>query len=168
MASCRDCVHYEACEFNSFFYGGKHGEEKFKEYENSMLIEFACQNFKDKSRFVEIPCDVGDCLYLPCCGEIIELQVFEIQIKHIFVDYSTGVIKNIIALNENGASMELKFKDIGKIVFLTREEAEKALKERKRHGSLKQVNKRYNDSGRNTQPRKAVGRNDRFENRRPR
>lgn len=96
------------------------------------------------------------------------MQVFEIQIKHIFVDYSTGVIKNIIALNENGASMELKFKDIGKIVFLTREEAEKALKERKRHGSLKRVNKRYNDSGRNTQPRKAVGRNDRFENRRPR
>lgn len=68
---------------------------------------------------------------MPCCGEIIELQVFEIQIKHIFVDYNTGVIKNIIALNENGASMELKFKDIGETVFLTREEAEKALRERK-------------------------------------
>lgn len=112
---CKDCVHYNVCE-------------EWADRTNHAYYQYGsyCEHFKDKSRIVEIPCDVGDWLYLPCCGEIIELQVFEIQIKHIFVDYNTGVIKNIIALNENGASMELKFKDIGKTVFLTREEAEKA------------------------------------------
>ena len=120
MASCKDCVHYDVCY-----------ELTYHEPDGEIAGREGCKHFKDKSRFVELPCKVGDWLYLPCCGEIIELQVFEIQIKHIFVDYNTGVIKNIIALNENGASMELKFKDIGKTVFLSREEAEKALKERK-------------------------------------
>lgn len=94
----------------------------------AVAFEMAIKALKKQEQ--ENPCDVGDWLYLPCCGKIIELQVFEILIKHIFVDYSTGVIKNIIALNENGARMKLKCKDIGKTVFLTREEAEKALKER--------------------------------------
>ena len=118
--SCKDCVHYDVCY-----------ELTYHEPNGEIVGREVCNNFKDKSRFVELPCKVGDWLYLPCCGEIIKLQVFEININHIFVDYGKGVIRNIIALNDKGGRMEFKFSDIGKTVFLTREEAEKALKERK-------------------------------------
>ena len=43
MATCKDCLHGDVC-FTVL---------------NSML----CQHFKDRSRFVELPCKVGDRVY---------------------------------------------------------------------------------------------------------
>lgn len=53
MNSCNDCIHYEACVFycenyNISMYGAS--PEK-------------CHMFKDKSRIVELPCEIGREVY---------------------------------------------------------------------------------------------------------
>ena len=78
----------------------------------------ACTMFKDKSRFVELPCKVGDVIYCfePCFDidhhpklKVVEKEI--IQLK---------TIATVFGLN-------FDIDNIGKTVFLTREEAEKAL-----------------------------------------
>lgn len=127
--TCKDCAHYEACEFNSFFYGGKHGEEKFKEYENSMLIEFACQNFKDKSRFVELPCTVGDRLYYAnkTLNEVCEATVVRIDINYIEEPYIWLTLDYLTSRVGKCRHRGIADLMLNKTLFFTYEEAEKAL-----------------------------------------
>lgn len=43
MKTCEDCIHYYVC------------------YEG--LDRFVCSLFKDKSKFIELPCSIGDTVY---------------------------------------------------------------------------------------------------------
>ena len=72
---------------------------------------------KDR-RLVMLPCKVGDTVYFALIGRIIEKQVFSI------VSFS-----NSTRIYCGGTSEYFRPEDIGKTVFLTREEAEKALQE---------------------------------------
>jgi hypothetical protein len=91
-----------------------------------MAGEKECSDFKDRSRFVELPCNVGDTVYrkdgawnvvgFDCNrggGWSVKLERWKDQ----FRDYHE--------------STRAVFKSFGKTVFLTREEAEPALAERK-------------------------------------
>lgn len=119
MKTCENCIHYDIC---ATAYGG--------------CILHICDSFKDKSKFIELPCSIGDpyftverfcteggyhkekekvglstCEY--CCEECDrELRVVE----HKF--YSTSQILQ-------------KETYIGEYIFLTKEEAEKKLEELK-------------------------------------
>ena len=53
MATCKDCVHFEVCR----------GE--YAEGIEQLLTCDGCEDFKDRSRFVELPCKVGDTLFVP-------------------------------------------------------------------------------------------------------
>ena len=89
--------------------------EKLAEYENA----------EEEGRLVVLPCKVGDVLYKPTRSFISEYKIRFIEVSScncLFLH--TNVIKGI---NDTGELF--KEDDIGKIVFLTREEAEKALKE---------------------------------------
>lgn len=68
-----------------------------------------CVCFKDLNRFVELPCKVGDTVY-----QTDGIRIYENKIERIIFD------TNNIGFDETS---------IGKSIFLTREEAEKALKE---------------------------------------
>lgn len=81
-----------------------------------------CVMFKPKSRFVELPCEVGQTVYFldAICGTdahctnnccCIDCTYAELQVCKIDFDLSM-------------------YKEIGKTVFLSREEAENALSER--------------------------------------
>ena len=69
-------------------------------------------------RVVVLPCKVGDTVYFDLLGRIIEKQVFSI------VSFS-----NSTRIYCGGTSEYFRPEDIGKTFFLTREEAEKALRE---------------------------------------
>ena len=69
-------------------------------------------------RCVVLPCKVGDTVYFALLGRIIEKQVFSI------VSFS-----NSTRIYCGGTSEYFRPEDIGKTVFLTRAEAEKALQE---------------------------------------
>lgn len=111
--TCKDCVHYDAC--------------------NRILNRLeVCDQFKDKTRFVELPCKVGDTIYkvwyLPChhgetypdsynccgCEDECDLKktIFEVPVPSI-----QFIVKEFLK-KDNG------------VYYLTREEAEKVLKEK--------------------------------------
>ena len=87
--TCKDCVHYDVC--NIFGY--------------EVLGNFdICVHFKDKSKFIELPCKVGD-------------KVFIIGRNNHETYINTGRFR----ISD--------IEKIGKKVFLTKEKAKKALEE---------------------------------------
>ena len=124
MASCKDCVHVEACcEKNLHVVVGMNIIPRFK-YKR---IEQECKNFKDRSRFVELPCKVGDTLFVPTRNLVSEYKIVSFHVCGEGIWYRTNVIKGILTrlISDN---VEI----IGETVFLTREEAERALKLKER------------------------------------
>ena len=101
--TCIDCVHYEACDISAVYFGGEKGSKSFREYEKRQNVELDCEQFKDKTRFLNI----GDKIY-----QHDSERIYESTIKNIIYE-TTG-----ITFDERA---------IGKTVFLTREEAEKTL-----------------------------------------
>lgn len=115
--TCKDCVHYEACkEWCS-------GIDEYIDPERKENQE-PCKHFKDKNLFVELPCKVGDILY-----EITERRIKSHWVKCIV---RRVVLRIEVGLNgyisaKCGTTISVPLQNIGKTVFLTREEAEKAL-----------------------------------------
>ena len=64
------------------------------------------------------PCKVGDTVYIPYLSTVIEKKVCSIVVQKPFFTVYCG-----------GTSLRFFKEDFGKTVFLTREDAEKALKE---------------------------------------
>lgn len=100
MSTCKECLHFNMCLLSSEKAG-------------------ICKEFKDRSKFIELPCKVGDVVYAvsKCNNKIFSKKVVEILLKE-----DNGYVYT--------EPCYFIFEDFGKIVFLTKEEAEKALKER--------------------------------------
>ena len=117
MATCKDCVHYDVCEF--------HLDEK-----TTMTVN-ECMHFKDASKFVELPCKVSDTVYICTCFGMWyaphEIDKCEMKVTRIILANNSIVFE---AMKDKYNADTFIQRQIGKTVFLTREEAEKALKER--------------------------------------
>lgn len=107
MATCKDCVHVEAC----------------LESDKDLI----CRDYKDSSRFVELPCKVGDTVFIivRISGKekIIQDSVESLEISF-FAD-NTPIIQF-----DGVKTCDWDSSDFGKRVFLTKEQAEQALKEK--------------------------------------
>ena len=116
MSECRDCMHDKVCsEYFHAFWG--HTANKHSDLINAEPKD--CPYFKDRSRFVELPCKVGDTVYRLKDGKVTKEQVVEFEIS------SRGVVLY------RTLGYELGYSDyFGNSLFLTKEEAEQALKER--------------------------------------
>ena len=117
--TCKDCLHYEAC---------------VKHYTQGQLtmINGDCSTFTDRSEWVHLPCKVGDTIYklwyAPChLGETYPDSYGcdgcydECDIKKVITEYKVPSLRFIIDELMNGSC----------VYYLTREEAEKALEEKK-------------------------------------
>lgn len=105
---CTNCIHYDVCDYLPC--------ETINLLDD---MERRCEYIKDKSRFVELPCKLGDTVYRLAKwdkGKIVEFTVEEINI---FSD-------EINIYDDSGNSIYKE--DIGRTVFLTRKEAETRLK----------------------------------------
>ncbi len=138
MATCKDCLCYEACK------GAWCGEDYQEHLKKISNINFNndtnfCDSFKDKDRYIELPCKVGDTVYI---------KNIPLKISFIAIDEE---IRCVVQFDCNDCSscpfyeddvsfegehdcktngyIEFCIDDIGKTIFLTKEEAEKALKE---------------------------------------
>lgn len=102
MASCKDCINYDAC--------------KVAKLNASNEVESWCDLFKDHSHFIELPVKPGEkVFYFDTAGRIYESTVTQL------VYGATGfLIDSDVMFNSNL---------IGERFFLTREAAEQALKE---------------------------------------
>lgn len=115
MASCKDCLYYEPCSaLNAEF--KKHP----KDFIETDLCAKQCTTFKDRSQFVELPCKVGDLIYI-----IKKARGLSVR----------GAKVNSITITESGKIQVSCYRSsfIGlwsDDAFATKEEAEAALKER--------------------------------------
>ena len=130
---CADCVHYELCLHQEKFLIEHNRKDLIRRYGFGLSEPEICCNFQDRSRFVELPCKVGDMVYV-LKGDHIEFA----HVIAIYLDNSGGMfdlkIFKEIAINFY-ISKYNTFENIGKTVFLTREEAEQALKLKERENN---------------------------------
>ncbi len=107
--TCKDCLHCDICD--------------------CIGIGFPCADFQDKSEWVHLPCKVGDTAYFITernAPKGTKEHIVETTIEKIGVRKSGMFIK--LSVN---AMYETSCNSIGKTVFLTLEEAKKALAERR-------------------------------------
>lgn len=115
--TCKDCLHYELCRYNTFQEAHYFGKDK--EIYITIDNNLPCKYFTDRSEWVHLPCNIEKTVYFIRNSKIIETAVEKIVIKKngIYLKLSCNVM------------YETSCKSIGKTVFFDREEAEKALKE---------------------------------------
>jgi hypothetical protein len=137
MMTCKDCYHYDVCKF--------YNKNLPEEYDP---IEWQCDNFKNKSLVVELPCriKVGQTVYVILCdnNNIYKISKMEIKIIKPFgsVDYittnnndvndsgiKTPFVWNMFLIDDFYYFYKFSFNDVGTKIFLTKEEAEEKLKE---------------------------------------
>lgn len=114
---CKDCLCYEACKF----YTDKTKFNLPKKAEN-------CEDFKDKSKYIELPCKVGGTVYAHCkaVNQIIPYEIDDVHIDKEQTRYFATAFD--IYYNEFLDEIEFSENQIGQTVFLTKEEAEAKLK----------------------------------------
>ena len=118
MAKCENCYHAGAC--------GNYPNTGLPPKMRQELLDKGCKNFKDKSLIVELPCRVGDTVYvLYTCDLPHEIEQVIIESINIRKEHVQIVFSNISAITvwENDWCVYKKY------VFSTREEAERALEE---------------------------------------
>lgn len=118
--TCKDCIHYEACKF----YTDKTRFNLPKNAEN-------CDDFKDKSKSIELPCKVGDTVY-HYCKSVNQIVPYVVEDIHIDKEQTRCFATAFdVYYNEYLDEIEFAEDELGKTVFLTKSEAEQKLKELK-------------------------------------
>lgn len=98
--TCKECLHYEACH--------RMGKE---------IPSESCSTFKDRSKFIEIPCKIGDPAWIIRRTKYSRIiKKGEVSEMHFTPDMELQAVVHSLGRGR-----------IGKTVFLSREEAEKAL-----------------------------------------
>lgn len=116
--NCKDCIHVKVCGEYLAGLAAARGVTIDNQAELEAVLECDdCEHFKDRSRFVELPCKLGDTVYyFNSAGEIFSQKV-------------SGFIVNFVGILVDSDVM-FDSHMMGDRFFLTREEAEQALKER--------------------------------------
>lgn len=110
MITCKDCLYVDICDYTSG------------------TTDTACGHFKDSSKFVELPCKVGDTVFVMMeSSDILEYKVFYINI---FCGEVYDEIEIVLDRNYHriGYTKERFEYELGKTLFFTKEEAEQVLK----------------------------------------
>lgn len=144
MPKCRDCLHWEVCnEYRGAFWGHK------AQYSSPIVNASAdsCIFYKDRSRFVELPCPIKprDKVWYILEGlSEVDLKEYAIKSGECAVGNEPDIVIEVGTLgfwvnqlstrNENYLVPDdcdfISWDEIGKSYFLSKEEAEQALKER--------------------------------------
>lgn len=119
--TCKDCIHYELCNFVNKYYH----------------VPFAhatddCEILKEKSKFIELPCKIGDIItalwdvpttskYVPYLAEVKEFR----QSKR---NGEVICIVRVEPIEYRGRIKEYSVSEFGKLLFFSYDEAAKALK----------------------------------------
>ena len=115
--TCKDCLHCEICKIH----GIKVEDEKINK-------EF-CGCFTDRSEWVHLPCNIGKTVYRVMRDKRIN-KPYEYKVIGFWYSADEQCNNAHLVRYVNGvfeSSMSIPFSEFGQIVFLTREEAEKAL-----------------------------------------
>lgn len=120
---CKDCIHCNICNKteSDIYLGNKEG-----------AVELYCVEFADESQYIKLPCKVGDTVYviddhyglIECIVNEIHVGVGnELYYNLFYYEQTTDEPDELID------EFDFDNNDIGETVFLTKSEAEKALRE---------------------------------------
>ena len=119
--TCKDCIHNEVCSQFSKVDGANH------EYYTYTNMSEKCECFKCKSEFVHIPCNIGSAVYFVDVEFNADTKNFEPKIYKTVVDSYTA--NKFYTLYHTRRGNDFTDSMLGRTVFITREEAKKALLE---------------------------------------
>lgn len=129
--TCKDCVHYEVCKKYEIDIQVNFYEQEFNEQE--FINDGICSSFRDKSRLIALPCKAGDYIYFTTKTNNHFSTIKFGRVYEICINSNDNLFLGVVEYDEYDdivAQWDISECQWGKTVFLTREEAEKALKER--------------------------------------
>lgn len=116
--TCKDCLHYEVCYYQ---------EICTKSELEELGKDGGCDFFADRSEWIHLPCSIDTVFFKPISRRnTIAKCTLSSLTQNADKSWKIRLISGIFR-----SAFEITTNDIGKTVFLTREEAEKALEERK-------------------------------------
>lgn len=123
MATCKECLHNGVCSL----WRAAEGQDA-----SNYTVGGGCREFLDQARFAEVPCNLGDTVWV---ANLTKQIAYENKVHGIYIA-GTGKCANTIRLeytNRLGEKSYRKFTwaQFGKTLFLTKEEAENALNQMK-------------------------------------
>ena len=110
--TCKDCIHYERCD--TIFDGLLSNRDNVP-----------CDQFNDKSRFIELPCKVGDTMYVNYKGIVYPVKVNAIRLdtkKNNHRICVSGTF-HLYEYYDHDYKATFPFDSIGKSLFHTENEA---------------------------------------------
>lgn len=128
MSKCENCIHYERCDHYHTATGtGKYAYQNI-DLSNRDDVEEICDFFKDKSLWRVLPYNVGDAVYLVSQkgGLNVMWYMFEAIVIGFHIDERNALEIRVKCTN---TSVDMTGYYREDLVFLTKEEAEKKLKE---------------------------------------
>lgn len=122
MKYCKDCIHYERCEF----LGGDIPDWRLEDYKYDVL-ESLCRYFRDRSLVLDLPCAPGTHLWRITTPYRGEPKVTEYVVKNFRTTGKRRKLQiEVQAVNVPGTNW-MQYRDF----YQTAEEAEKAIAERR-------------------------------------
>lgn len=117
--TCKDCIHYYMCKIID-------NKMERRNMSFNEAIKEKCEDFKEKSCVLDLPCKVGDTVW--CIAKRnFERRIFKDTINSIKVFYlNNSEIIQIKTFEFGFSYLENAF---GKTIFFTEKEAKQALKE---------------------------------------
>lgn len=114
MRNCENCYHFHMCDL----------QYRLEEHQD-------CKHYKDKSLIIDLPCKIGDMVYKVNPLENAYSQILVLKVLAIELSDKEVVDLKITKKYRNDFKnyYSATFDDFGKTIFLSREEAEKKLKE---------------------------------------
>ena len=106
MATCKDCLHVEVCREYVMGLAAARGVELDATDIEQVLVSDDCENFKDRSRFVELPCDIIS------KAEIKRELSAQCAVKKIDVETAKDMLENLPYIRVN-TKQELKERENG-------------------------------------------------------
>ena len=128
--TCKECINFEWCKSQN--------SEKISYYDGLSCMENKCHGFKNKSQYIKLPCKVGDTVYVDTMAlSIYLMDIMDIKEENLPAYFVGEVVSFRITEKKKLVQIRIQekwlddfyFVSFGKTVFLTREEAEKALQE---------------------------------------
>ena len=107
--TCKNCIHYDVCHVCEM-------SDCDIPYNDDDI--YLCEDFKDRSLFVELPCKIGDKIYDVRGAKGYGYKIVPLDVTAIAL------------IGQNGFEYVKKINSFGKTVFVTYEEAESELKKR--------------------------------------
>lgn len=111
--TCKDCIHYDICTMA---------------FASCDMAYEECEHFKEKSRFIELPCKVGELVYCIHENKVLPCIVINFYIDFIGIMCDLKISTNNCSPNScTSTNIIIQFTKCN--IFLTKEEAEAKLKE---------------------------------------